>query len=115
MLKVHTHTVTIHKFSPKFWGPYRVQQPLSGHKYKIWHIDTGENREEHEDHLNVCSDVVVATKVDKDDGIDAPSPISSPASVVNNENDVIKTQQIPERKHEYHLRLWSVVIRTSDF
>lgn len=51
MLKVHLHTGTIPKFSPKFWDPCRVLQYLNGHKLKLRYIDSGEIREENGDHL----------------------------------------------------------------
>ncbi len=51
MLKLHTPLGNSNKLSPKFKGPYKVEEPDSGNKFKIQHLETSDISVRHADEL----------------------------------------------------------------
>ncbi len=51
MAKLHTPLGNSNKLSPKFKGPYEIVAPVSGNKFKIWHLETGDISVRHADEL----------------------------------------------------------------
>ena len=85
------------KLDAKFVGPYRVLDRLTGHKYRLRHLDTGQVRDEHGDNLKV---ILFSSEPESDDFLLSPS-VDQPSLVPSSPSPTPTTSTV---SHSYNLR-----------